>query len=132
MVKSGQRKVGDRDYIVATPNHQHRHCLCIANVLKSCYEREPLQPGRETSEADGSPVLLSSTETVLQQFILVTGMSAVELSIAEVDSCLSVALMEGKLLNSVILVDLPSSIAYLTGTQCGDVITLRRNIGEQL
>lgn len=100
-----QEKVGDRDYLVATPDR-----LCHINMLKRYCDREKMQAesSSEAGEFTVSPVVLSGAEVAAPCVSLVTGKVSA-LSSAEVgDRVLSEALTKGKLSNSEILEDLPT------------------------
>lgn len=68
-----QEKVGDRDYLVATPGRQNH--LCHVNMLKSYCDRERMQA--ESTSAAGkvtvSPLVPHGAEVVSPRVTLVTG-----------------------------------------------------------
>lgn len=121
-----KEKVGDRDYIVATPDRRCKRRLCHVNMLKLYCEREEMQ----VPETDRSPESLSGAEAVSPRVSLVTGATGGELSSAETDSSLSVALTEGKLSNSAVLAELPARLSHLTETQRADVVALIGSYSE--
>ena len=128
-----EKKMGERDYIVATPDRRRKNRLCHVNMLKQYHEKQPVNsvchiiPDSESSVSPEPPVLpvtfqpgeLSSAE--LPKPVL----AAVALSGAEqVSAGLSVALTQGKLSNSEALQTLGSRLAHLTEPQRGDVVHL--------
>ena len=107
-----QKKVGDRDYLVATPDRRRGSRLCHVNMLKAYVERG-LAQGSAVSDVAPEPrvSLVSSAQE--------------ELSGAEMDSgAFSAALTQGKFLNSLALENLPLLLSHLDFSQQADVINL--------
>ena len=91
-----QEKVGDRDYLVATPDRRCRTRLCHINMLKPYCDREnarlEMESSSEAGGAAATSVALFSAEVTVPRVIRVA------LFGAEVcDGVLSVALTQGKL-----------------------------------
>ncbi|KAK7918866.1 hypothetical protein WMY93_010150 [Mugilogobius chulae] len=135
-----QKKVNERDYIVATPDRTRRNRLCHVNMLKPYFERERCDKSSPDSGAvlvlssaqpDVSPVPLSSSLQVLDAVSLsgAEGVSGVpeELSSAENDGDIpgpSAALVQGRLQNSEVLSTLDNHFLHLPVDQRTDILAL--------
>lgn len=121
-----QKKVGDGDYLVATPDRRRRSRLCHINMLKPYYERGPVVANGGGVDATVTPGELSSAKAAGPHVSLVTGRGAGELTSAEVSDgrVLAAALNEGKLSNSEILHDLPAHFSHLSVSQCSALVEL--------
>ena len=104
-----ERKMGERDYLIATPDRKRRNRLCHVNMLKEYHDRDVNPHSEELSSAGASKSVLTT----------------VALSSAEVmEDCLSEAVTHGKLSNSEALQTLDSCLSHLTESQRGDVVQL--------
>lgn len=87
-------KVGDRNYLVATPDRRRRTRLCHVNMLKAYCDREDVQLGIESSSGAGGATLtsaaLSGAEVTTPRACLVA-LSGADMG----DGALSVALTQG-------------------------------------
>lgn len=113
-----EKKVGNRDYMVATPDRRRRSRLCHVNMLKAYVERAPVVPKESAVSGHGdvtTPEPRVSLAADVQE----------ELSSAEMDSdSFSAALTQGKFSNSLALENLPLLLSHLDFSQQTDVINL--------
>lgn len=107
-------KMGERDYLVATPDRKRRKRLCHVNMIKQYFEpvtSGSVEPGQSQPGSEAEPCK--------------PVMSAVALpSVEYEEGGLSVALTHGKLSNTEALKSLDSRLAHLTASQRGDVFRL--------
>uniref|UniRef100_H3BXP7 Gypsy retrotransposon integrase-like protein 1 n=1 Tax=Tetraodon nigroviridis TaxID=99883 RepID=H3BXP7_TETNG len=104
-----EKKVGDRDYLIATPDRRRRSRLCHVNMLKPYVERE------------ARPVCSPAPS----QRVSLAAHVKEELSSAELDNkSFSAALTQGKFLNSEALKNLPLLWSHLDNSQQADVLSL--------
>lgn len=118
-----QKKVGDRDYLVTTPDRRRGSRLCHVNMLKGYVERTPSSPSRVTCETAVTPVVLSGTESAVSCLASVKTTAALPVA-DEGGGALSEALTQGKLLNSEVLNNLHSHLSYLSDLQRSDLVKL--------
>ena len=128
-----KKKVGDRDYIIDTPERRRRSRLCHINMLKPYFDREP-QPGSNSS--DGADV---SVPPVLSGDIgdpdKVTLALSIDASVPPPDSHddqddivgVSTDVTHGRLKNSEMLANLHDCLPNLVQYQREDVISLIRS-----
>lgn len=137
-----QKKVGDRDYLVATPDRRRGSRLCHVNMLKGYVERTPSSPSRVTCETVVTPVALSGAEVATPCLVIgkvsevLSGSESAGSCLASVKTtaalpvaddgggALSEALLQGKLLNSEVLNNLHSHLSYLPDFQRSDLLEL--------
>lgn len=123
-------KVGDRDYLISTPDRRRSTRLCHVNMLKPYFDRNlPCIVDSKSLRTDSHKLCtpeapaqeLSGAERCEPRVSLVAGTQ--ELSSAEIDN-LSVALTQGKFSNSVALQTLPFLLSHLNSSQQADVVNL--------
>ncbi|XP_055513664.1 uncharacterized protein LOC129710578 [Leucoraja erinacea] len=105
------KKVGERDYVIGTPDRRRKTRLCHVNMMKQYHEQEPV-------EVDGEELCPSvSSKPVLAAVVLPpdTGVDVGE-------ARLSVAVTQGKLCNSEALESLPLRLSHLIECQRGDLL----------
>ncbi|KAK7909313.1 hypothetical protein WMY93_013997 [Mugilogobius chulae] len=135
-----QKKISDRDYVVATPDRGRRSRLCHVNMLKPYYDREQLdKPSPDqgavlalsNAPVTDSPLPLSSSLQVSDSVSLSgaedSPCAQVERSGPEVDcdiDCPSVASVQGRLNNSQMLANIDNCFLHLSSAQRTDVVEL--------
>ena len=98
-----KEKVGDRDYLVATPERRRRSRLCHVNMLKPYHE------------CRGEALVESSAGPVVTSVVLASIDEGEEFDVP------SAAMVHGRLSNSEMLKSLKSHLSHLTEPQCNDV-----------
>ncbi len=138
-----EKRVSDRDYIVATPDRTLRSRLCHINMIKPYYDRKQLNKPSSgdvntvlaLSNAECSPTLCSFLSSALQVCDPSVSLSGAEtvleacesLSAPEIGYDIespSVATVQGRLKNSEMLANLDSYFLHLPCSQRTDIVKL--------
>lgn len=113
-----KEKIGDRDYIVATPDRRRRTRLCHVNMLKPYFDS--CATSQFDCEAEGKAVLVLCSAELLETVV------------GESDhfNFPSPAVVQGRLQNSEVLASLDLYFTDLSGAQREDVFRLiKANVG---
>lgn len=129
MVKS---RVGDRDYLISTPDRRRATRLCHVNMLKPYVERVD-----SCVSESGNPVVVrgelssdTGAERSQPRVSLVTEVQELSSSAPPEDDSVSVALTQGKFANSVALQNLPLLLSHLSGSEKADFANLIQSYGS--
>ncbi|KAL2076889.1 hypothetical protein ACEWY4_027519 [Coilia grayii] len=126
-----ERRVGDLNYVIATPDRKKKSRLCHINMLKPYCVRQPPMSSDASAAArfDSSKITLSTppsaeVATVHVPCVFAAGFDPP--SDTDVPGP-SVEVIEGRLKNSEILKDLPMFLSHLSVSECADLDVLIRS-----
>uniref|UniRef100_A0A8C5E2N5 ribonuclease H n=1 Tax=Gouania willdenowi TaxID=441366 RepID=A0A8C5E2N5_GOUWI len=120
-----KNKVGERDYLIITPDRRRSTRLCHVNMLKPYFEHgEPVVSavGEVVERAELS--VTGGAESAEARVSLVTGGQEASVSAPPEEDGLSVALTEGRFANSVVLQNLPMLLSHLSESEHRGLVEL--------